>query len=503
MVLAGLAASASAIGVLASCLDDPREGEQVTVIDKCDTTRLSTDPASGQATLRAYLEVADSLVKQSTAAEAALKDACNKINQELGIPTGDDAARACSQISARLQTILKNEPPAPPGAFTVTHFVEIFYPSTCVATPGVLEACLSSCAGPCDLTTKCEQGKLAGVCNGECLGSCEETGDNIGCNGTCAGETLNIDNAPCAGECVGTCAAPVWTGACTASCPRGFNGFCEGTCTGSCIVGTDNFCVGDAGAGAVPPGCTPVVPPSDAGAEAGIPVAPPVTQPPGGGDGNCKGKCIGVCSKGANGSCAASCLTFEPGAPVGNFSAGFCGAAGGSLACTGTCRSTQNGASGPCRGTCTQLNKPQCTGICRTTATGGCNGTYTNAICEGEVACGQNVQCNNACQAKARLAATCSEPVAGSYILATDKPLYDALTKYAGPLGKAVNDLAQIRAALAFVSKTELGDFKREPLNLSGDLLRVCAEEGRKNVLAADAIITAAGNANPIVYRKQ
>ena len=113
------------------------------------------------------------------------------------------------------------------------------------------------------------------------------------------------------------------------------------------------------------------------------------------------------------------------------------------------------------------------------------------------------MQCNNACQAKARLAATCSEPVAGSYILATDKPLYDALTKYAGPLGKAVNDLAQIRAALAFVSKTELGDFKREPLNLSGDLLRVCAEEGRKNVLAADAIITAAGNANPIVYRKQ
>lgn len=508
MMLAGLAAaSAGTVMVLISCLPDPREGETVMVIDSCDTARLSTDPASGEATLHAYVNAADALIKQSTAAEAALRDACNAINKDLNIKPGMDSTSACSDLSTRIQNILKSEPPAPTGAFAVTHFAELFFPNTCVPTPGVLETCLSGCAGPCD-NSKCEPGKLAGTCSGDCLGTCTEIGDNVPCKGTCSGETLGVDNEACTGECVGECTAPIWTGTCTASCPRGFNGLCKGTCTGKCTVGSDKFTVGDAGAPADA---------GDAGPDTGLPPPPPpIVKPPDNDPGNCKGICDGVCSDNASGFCNASCLTFAAGAAVGKFSGGFCGNAGVPLSCTGTCRAQANGSTSACKGACTQLAKPKCSGVCRAIAAapggdGGanpaapaspCTGPITNGICEGELRCGQNAQCNNACQATAQLAAVCAEPAVGSFVLVTDPPLYDALVKHAGALGKAVNLIAQARSALNFISKTELGDFKSAPLSLSGDLLRVCVEKGRKNVTDADALVAKAGNANPIVYRK-
>lgn len=485
LILAGAgAASLSALVGLVSCLDDPREGEQVAVIDKCDTALLSTDPANAEATLNAYVKAADALNKQAVASEAALRDACNAINQELKLPTGADALNACGPIRTRLQGILRNEAPAPPGAFTVTHFVEMFFPKSCKVTPGARESCLAACAGPCD-TTKCEPGKVSGTCNGECLGTCTMTGPNVPCVGTCAGETLEVANSPCNGECVGTCESVVWTGACTGSCKLGFFGSCEGTCTGRCVVGTDAV-----NAGSLYP-------------DGGLPVLQAADAPPGGKDGNCQGTCIGMCSKGANGECKASCLTYDPNLPpVGTFQAGYCGTAGVSQSCNGSCRSPENGSVTACNGACTQLGKPQCDGVCRTAASGGCNGTVTNGVCEGTLACGQSAQCNNACEALTKLTMTCDEPTVGSFILAMDLPLYNAIVKHAGKLGKAVNWIAEVRAAYGFIGTTQLGDFTGNPLNLRGDLLRVCVEEGRKNVVAADALITAAGNANPIVYRK-
>jgi hypothetical protein len=484
-----------AVPLVVSCFSDPRDGDPVNVVNQCTESALSTDPKSPQSTLRAYFDASNSLLQKATAVEAALRDACNALNQDLGLPKGNDSTSACFPISSRLSGVTKSEPPSPPGALAVNHFVQIFLPNTCTPAVGSLEKCLTTCAGTCD-TSKCEPGKVAGTCTGTCVGSCTESGNAVPCNGRCVGET-GVDAGECYGECVGTCAAPAWAGACTATCPAGFTGFCAGTCTGLC----DGSPIGDAGA-----------PPMDAGdggdagddAEAGPPPPPPPPPgslpPPTGADGNCKGICVGLCSSGANGNCNAQCKTFaDAGPPFGTFQAGFCGGGQVPAGCTGKCRAgnaTGNGSTDVCSGACTQYNRPQCTGICRTVDGGGCTGTLSNPFCEGNESCGQNVECDHACKATAALAATCPEPTGSQIILATDQALYGAFVKHQGALGKALNDLAQLRLANSFIGDRAGGDF--EALGLTGDLARACVQAGQANVANAQKLITTALAANPI-----
>lgn len=494
LLVAGGLGSAFLLAGLVSCLSDPREGETVRVQETCDTAQLSTDPKSAESSLRAYVNATEELAKQAGATEAAFRDACNAIAKDLGAgPGGQTAETACAPVAARIGVVIKKQP-IPVGGLEATTWAKISFPPSCTVPAGALEACLTKCAGPC-ADTQCEPGKAAGKCDGTCKGSCTEKGPAVACSGKCLGETV-LTNASCNGECVGSCASPVWTGTCTASCPQAFVGVCGGTCTGKC----DGVAINqpaDAGADA-----------ADAGdGEAGpapIPVAcpPNCAPPPTNGDGNCPGKCEGVCSKSASGDCAGPCLTFNPSGPVnGDFLAGFCGIGGvpggsGGGGCTGTCRSAVGtGATSTCNGECSQPTKPACEGTCR----GGCDGKLSEAFCEGNVACGQNAECNNACRASSLLASVCTEPVTAQIFSVTDPVLYAALNKNRGALGKAVNLLALLRSASGFISNRGIGDFAT--LGLSGDLTRRCVDQGRKNAEAAKVALTSASNANPTAFR--
>lgn len=501
LLVAGGLGSGFLVAALVSCLSDPRAGEDVSVQETCDTAKLSTDPKSAESSLHAYVDATEALAKQAAATEAAFRDACNAISKDLGAGSGGEqtAEAACAPVAARIGVVLKKQPPAV-GGLEATTWAKMAFPPSCTEPPGALEACLTKCAGPC-ADTQCEPGKAAGKCAGTCKGSCTEKGPAVPCSGKCLGET-DLTNSSCYGECVGSCASPVWTGACTASCPQAFLGFCGGTCTGKCDgvainqpvdAGTDAGDAGDAG---------------EAGdAEAGpppVPVAcpPNCAAPPTNGDGNCPGKCEGVCSKGANGDCAGPCLTFNPtGAAFGDFVAGFCGIGGvpggsGGGGCTGTCRSAAGtGSTSLCNGQCIQATKAACEGTCR----GGCDGKLSEAFCEGNVACGQNVECNNACRASSLLASVCTEPVTAQIFSVTDPALYAALVKNRAALGKAVNLLEVLRSANGFISNRGIGDFAA--LGLSGDLTRRCVDQGRKNVEAAKVALTNATNANPTAFR--
>jgi len=488
--------------VIVSCLSDPRDGDAVLVIDKCDRASLSTDPANPQSSLAAYVDSTALLLKKSTDVEAELRDVCNAINVDLGLPAGTDSASACKGVTARIESVIKKEPAPPPGSTSSTDWVEIRFPPVCQVPPGTLEGCLAKCAGPCD-PSKCTPGKLSGKCNGACTGTCSQTGPAVACNGRCIGETV-LDAGSCQGECTGVCGAQAWAGQCTGSCPAGFTGTCSGTCTGMC----NGVPIGDAGA-----------PPSDAGVEAEAgdageggadagPTeggAPPGTfkRPPGGADGNCTGLCVGLCSSGANGDCKGPCLTFaDAGPPIGQFTAGFCGASGTPATCTGVCRTANgNGTTNACLGTCTQSNVPTCDGICRTVDGGGCMGTLENQFCEGNVMCGQNAECNNACQATAALSAVCTEPKVVQIYAVSDPQLFAALEKHGGALGKAVGGISQLRTAFSFIGNRAFGDFNS--LGLSGDLVRACVAEGSTNVQGANVKLGAAVAANPTTRKSQ
>jgi hypothetical protein len=429
--------------------------------------------------------------------EAELTSVCNAINPDLGLPTtGTDSISACKGISARISAIIQKEPPAPPGSTSATDWVELHFPPSCALPPGTLESCLAKCAGPCD-PSKCAPGKLSGTCPGTCAGTCTQTGDAVPCNGQCIGET-GLDGGSCQGECTGVCSAQAWAGQCTGSCPAGFTGVCGGTCTGLCNgvpIGTTGM---DSGAGDAESEA------GDGGTEAAAAAPGTFKKPPGGDDGNCTGLCVGLCSSGANGDCKGPCLTFaDAGPPIGQFTAGFCGAGGTPAQCTGACVvATGNGSISTCNGTCTQDNVPSCAGICRTVPdAGGCTVPLTNAFCEGNVSCGQNTECNNACQATAALAQVCTDPKLVQIYSVSDPVLFATLQKNGPALGKVVNELTQLRNAFAFIGNRAFGDFNA--LGLSGDLVRACVAEGNTNVATANTAINNAVSANPSTRKFQ
>ena len=186
-----------------SCLDDPRADDKVSVINSCDLTSLSGDAAAPSATLKQYVTASNMLLQQATAAEAELTAACNSIDTELQLATGTTSTSACAPISGRIQTLLKAQPPAPPGALRSVPWVQITFPPSCQVPPGTVETCVQKCATSCDVS-KCDPTKVAGKCTGECNGTCTTTADNQGCNGTCLG-TAVLDGGSCLDECNGHC----------------------------------------------------------------------------------------------------------------------------------------------------------------------------------------------------------------------------------------------------------------------------------------------------------
>lgn len=476
--VAGVSLAAS-VAVLVSCLSDPREGEAVSVVASCDLTKLSTSPTSPQSSLLAFAQAAELLSQSTTAAEAELRDACNAITADMGLPPGADVASACKPIAAKADEVSKPGGRPPPGG---PHFVDILYAPNCTAAPKALEECLSGCAGPCD-STKCDQPQQAGTCAGDCTGQCITTGTDIPCRGQCVGE-LPIKGAPqfCNGECAGICTGVPFVGECGGACVKQFTGNCAGTCTGLCNGNPINEL--DAGV-------------SDAGdAEAG---PPPSGAPPSNPPGNCKGFCVGMCSSGSNGACyGAPCLDFaDAGGPPGlaAFTGGNCYAFSGQ--CAGTCVSALgSGALSTCTGECTAVKKA-CDGVC----VGGCTGTLSNTTCTGELRCGQNSECSNACHATALLKTVCAEPKSIEVYAVTD-PAFGAILKKGAPrLGKVVTRLASLREAVGFISSRAYGDFIA--LGVQGDLARTCVAEANDKIAAAEAKVKLLISLEPSVRKVQ
>ncbi|WP_394830810.1 hypothetical protein LVJ94_30305 [Pendulispora rubella] len=458
--------------VLASCLKDPREGDTVHVVDSCDRTQLSNEPSSKHATLRAYLESSDLLLQRATDVETEMKDACNAISSELGLSTGKDLVAACKPIAARVDKLSTIAPIPPPGS---PFWGELRFAPNCTVQENAVAECMSTCAEACDVT-KCEPDKLVGACDGECTGRCVTTGDDIACTGDCVGEVPPAGPTTCTGECIGTCSGLEWSGECAGACAGRFTGRCAGTCTGTCD-GTDiNVNAGDAGADAGP--------------------APPGSPPPANADGNCTGTCVGVCSKGANGYCAgAKCTSFNPSAEPSP--APFAGGKCGTGLCAGTCRSgLGTGALAKCSGTCT-ANKSQCNGVC----VGTCNGTRSSAVCQGRLNCGQNAECENACQARGELATSCSEPRVMEVYAVSDPALREAWKKHGARLAKALSEVESLRTARGFIKNRAYGDFVT--IGLQGDLVRTCVAQGRTIVDNADTKISAMLNSDPTHRRYQ
>jgi hypothetical protein len=467
----GLVGVSSSVFVLASCLSDPRESDQVSVISSCNIATLSTDPTNPQSSMRAYLEASSQLLTVAKEVETELAAACNALDTELGLATGQDVSSACQAIGARMSAVNKVAPLPPP---TYPTWAELRADSNCQPTPRAYDDCVSSCVAGCDIS-KCE-GAVAGGCDGTCKGTCITTADEGACTGNCVG-SFPINGAPatCNGQCTGVCTSAAWNGQCEGACSGFFIGKCGGTCTGQCNGSPINVAPAPSDGGA------------DSGADAGASEggAPPQAGgPPSNADGNCPGVCVGVCSSRADGACqGAPCLAFKAAGPpdLAPFKGGNCGAGAG--LCAGLCESAGgSGTTTVCRGTCAS-STPQCKGQC----VGTCEGKSNNASCSGTLKCGQSRECEVACKAKAELALKCGPSRTVEAYGVTDPALAAALKKHGAQLGAATARINALRAAYGYIGKRAYGDFIA--IGLSGDLIRSCAVEGTKINDEADAKI--------------
>jgi hypothetical protein len=461
----GLVGVGSSVFVLASCLSDPRESEAVSVISACDMGALSADPANPQSSMRAYLDASKQLLAVATEVEKELTAACNALDTELGLATGQDVTSACQAIGARASSVNKGSPLPPPGA---PMWAELRADAICQPTPRAYDDCVSSCVSGCDVS-KCE-GPVAGACEGTCKGTCVTTADDAPCTGRCVGSfAINGPPATCDGQCTGVCTAAAWSGQCEGACGGFFIGKCGGTCTGQCngapinvapaTDGGTDAAASDAGDGGAPEGGPP----------------PGAGGPPNNADGNCKGVCAGVCSSQADGSCqGAPCLAFKAGGPpdLAPFKGGNCSAGAG--LCAGLCESAGGtGTTTSCRGTCASAT-PQCKGLC----VGACEGKTANGACTGTLKCGQSRECEVACKAKSELALKCAPSKTVEAYGVTDPALAAAFKKHGAQLGAATARVNALRTAYGYIGKRAYGDFVA--IGLSGDLVRACAAEGTK-----------------------
>jgi hypothetical protein len=176
--------------------------------------------AKANATVRAFVGASSDLMQIAARVEDEVSAACQRMGQDLGVPTeqmratnepGGKAKGPCAAVSARIDAILRE------GA---SARVNVSYtPPEC----RVQGDAYASCAGQCNVNVDpgyvvahCSPAELSGTCEGTCQGTCDGT-CNGACNGTCAGSNAA---GQCNGKCNGTC-----NGRCDATC----HAKCEGT----------------------------------------------------------------------------------------------------------------------------------------------------------------------------------------------------------------------------------------------------------------------------------
>lgn len=139
---------------------------------------------------------------------------------------GDELVKAaCLEAQTRIDAVLV-------AGVSVEFLVE---GGECRASIDATGECYAQCdvSGQCtpgQLEAKCEPGKLAGSCSGECNGSCDIEGGSVQCDGSCTASC----NGTCSADCVGRCNGQDSTGQCDGTCEGQCEGTCVGTCSGRC-----------------------------------------------------------------------------------------------------------------------------------------------------------------------------------------------------------------------------------------------------------------------------
>ncbi len=141
--------------------------------------------------LYAFLVASSELDRASLELESTVRDACLRMNTELGTPTDGDTktvcARAKQELDANLQVSIKSE----------KRLVTKYTPPVCKTDVDFTAGFAAECEAraQADVRVKCE-GRCGGTCNGACDGTCS-TGNAAQCNGQC--------NGTCRGSCSGSC----------------------------------------------------------------------------------------------------------------------------------------------------------------------------------------------------------------------------------------------------------------------------------------------------------
>jgi len=99
-------------------------------------------------------------------------------------------------------------------------------------------------------------------------------------------------------------------------------------------------------------------------------------------------------------------------------------------------------------------------------------------ICEASLECGQNIECRNACNAKAEAAITCTPTESFQVFSAGDDALYAALKKHGARLGVLAEEIQALRNAQSFIAERTPSDFAA--LGANNDQARACSARGIK-----------------------
>lgn len=141
--------------------------------------------------LYAFLVASAELDRTSLELENTVRDACVRMNAELGTSTAGDTREVCmrakQELEANLQVSIKSE------KRLVTKYTPPVCKTDVAFTAGFVAQCEAKAQA--DVDVHCE-GRCGGTCSGACDGTCS-SGTSSQCNGQCSGT--------CRGDCNGSC----------------------------------------------------------------------------------------------------------------------------------------------------------------------------------------------------------------------------------------------------------------------------------------------------------
>jgi hypothetical protein len=139
----------------------------------------------------AFLVASAELDRASLELENTVRDACVRMNEELGAATTGDTRTVCmrakQELDANLEVSVRSE----------KRLVTKYTPPVCKTDVSFVAGFTAECEAKAqaDIDIRCE-GRCGGTCSGACDGTCS-SGTSAQCNGQCDGV--------CRGDCSGSC----------------------------------------------------------------------------------------------------------------------------------------------------------------------------------------------------------------------------------------------------------------------------------------------------------